>query len=174
MQLRREELIARNRHLDRALGTQSRGIWIATGVILLAGLVALVWLTSPGERRQRELVERLELGDPSSRAVALLGEAPARCPASSLDHLRNSFPPGWPDIAADRALEALRTRTAERWVYPLSPRRVAGCDPVEEQTEIGIEADGTILWYIAVAGKTPLRLPEDIAPATPAGAPGDR
>jgi hypothetical protein len=143
-------------------------------VVLLAGLVALIWMTSPAERRRRETMERLELGDSASRVVALLGEPPARCPGSGLDHLKASFPPGWPEVAAVGALESLGARTAERWVYPLSLRRVAGCEPADGQTEIGIGADGTILWYIALAGKTPLRLPEEIAPATPEGAPEGR
>lgn len=154
--------------------TPKRGIWIATAAVLLGGLVVILWVTSPAEGRRREIMDRLELGDSASRVVALLGEAPARCPGAELAHLGASFPPGWPGSSSEAALQALGVRTHERWVYPLGPGRPAGCDPREGQTEIGISPDGTILWYVAVTGKTPLRLPAEISPASPDGAASDR
>ncbi len=129
----------------------------------------VLWSASPTERRRRGLVERLEVGDSASRVAATLGEAPARCAGRELSHLRESFPPGWPSSSVEEALQTLAARTGERWVYPLSLRRPAGCEPRAGQTEIGVSPEGNVLWYVAVTGKTPLRLPEDISPARPAG-----
>jgi hypothetical protein len=36
-------------------------------------------------------------------------------------------------------------------------------------TEIGVGADGRLVWYVAVTGKTMLTLPDDLSPAGPEG-----
>lgn len=162
--------MARNHRVDRALDTPKRGIWIATGLVLLVGVITIVWVVSPTERGRRRVMDELELGDSTSRVVVYLGEAPARCPGSALSHLQPSFPPGWPAASVAAALQALEARTRERWVYPLSTGATAGCQPRDGQTEIGVSPDGTVVWYVTVTGKTPLRIPEDISPAQPDGA----
>lgn len=161
--------MARNQRMDRALDPPKRGIWIATGLVMAGGLLVLLWAVSPAELGRRRALEALELGDTTARVVAYLGEAPARCPIASLAHLRETFPPGWPAASVNRAVQALETRTRERWVYPLSSRSAAGCQPRDGQTEIGVSAAGRVLWYVAVTGKTPLRLPDEISPAQPEG-----
>jgi hypothetical protein len=159
--------LPRNRRLDDALGTSKRSVWIATGLILLAGAVLLFWFFSPGERSRRDRVGRLELGDPSARVAAVLGEPPARCPAGDLSHLRESFPPGWPAASLETALQTLAGETSERWVYPLDDDDTASCGGRRGTTEIGLDAEGRILWSIAILGETRIELPERFTPATP-------
>ena len=141
-------------------------------VIVLLGLVALVWVVSPTERRRRGLVENLEVGDSSTQVVQTLGSPSARCPGQELSHLQETFPPGWPAAAVQTTLQELGEQTRERWVYPMNPRRAAGCTPSDGQTEIGVDAEGRVLWIVGVVGKTPLQLPEDYAPADAQGAAG--
>ena len=161
--------LARNRRVDRALDTPGRGVWIATGLVLLAGVLVILWVMSPTERGRRRVMEDLELGDSISRVVGFLGAAPARCPAAALSHLQPSFPPGWHAASVARALQALEERTLERWIYPVRPRTDTGCAPQDGQTEIGISDTGRVVWYITVTGKTPIRLPAEITPALPDG-----
>lgn len=162
----------RNRRLDEALQTPKRGIWIATGIIVVLGILVLVWAVSPTERRRRSVMGDLELNDPASRVTELMGAPGARCPGSSVAHLARSFPPGWPASATEAALQEMGEETRERWVYPISLRRTASCAPRDGQTEIGVGRDGRVLWYVVVVGKTPLQLPDTYSPAAPEGAPG--
>lgn len=127
----------------------------------------LLWFVSPGERKRRGLVDRLELGDPAERVMQIMGRPGARCPGRDLDHLSGSFPPGWPAAALETALQTLGEKTHDRWVYPLSSRRSAGCAPADNQTELGFDAEGRLLWYITIVGESPLRLPEQFTPAAP-------
>ncbi|HEX6069198.1 MAG TPA: hypothetical protein VFZ18_05225 [Longimicrobiaceae bacterium] len=157
----------RNRRLDQALGTSKRSVRIATGLIVAVGAVILFWFFSPGERTRRDLVGRLETGDLSSRVTAVLGPPGARCPAGDLSHLRESFPPGWPAASLETALQTLAGETAERWVYPLDDDDPAQCAGENGTTEIGIDAEGRILWSIAIIGETRIELPDRFTPATP-------
>ena len=157
----------RNRRLDDALGTSKRSVWIATGLIVLGGVVLLFWFFSPGEQSRRDRVGRLEQGDASARVAAVLGEPPARCPAGDLAHLRESFPPGWPAASRATALQTLAAETSERWVYPLDDDEPAGCAGEAGTSEIGIDAGGRILWSVAIIGETRIDLPARFTPATP-------
>lgn len=130
-------------------------------------MLLLVWFISPGERTRRERVERLQLGDGEPRVTALLGAAAARCPAGTLAHLRDSFPPGWPGASLETALQGLAAGTSERLIFPLEAEDGAGCEPRDGNTEIGLDAEGRVFWYVALLGETPLRLPEGFAPAEP-------
>jgi len=132
----------------------------------------LIWVVSPTERRRREVVSRLEVGDSVSRVEELLGHAPARCAVGSLQHLQKSFPAGWPGASIQAALSALATRTHERWVYALGNSHRADCTQVEGVTEIGVGVNGRLVWYVAVTGKTTLNLPNDLSPAGPEGSTG--
>lgn len=155
----------RSRTLDRALTSQGRMSMIITVVILLLGLVVLLWVFSPGERQRRELLDRIEFGDPADRVAALLGPA-TECPAGSLEHLRGAFPEGWPPPAVEAALERMAAETAARWVYPLDEREPGRCGGGDGQTEIGLDDERRVLWYVAITGKTGLRLPGEYLPGT--------
>lgn len=134
------------------------------------GLLVLFWVVSPTERKRREVVERLEVGDSVSRVEHLLGHGAARCPVGSLQHLEQSFPAGWPGASVQTALHAMAARTKERWVYSLSARHHPSCTPADGVTEIGVGADGRLVWYVPVTGKTTLTLPDDLTPGRPDGA----
>lgn len=155
----------RNRRLDAALGASRRSIWIATGAILLLGVLLVVWLISPAERERREVMSRLNPGDHMGRVADLLGPPSARCPTSSLAHFARNFPPGWSDSAVGTTLHELERETADRWVYSLDPSEPAGCDPAEGRTEIGLDATGRILWHVAITGESVIVLPERFTPA---------
>jgi hypothetical protein len=151
------------------LQESKRGVWRATAAIIVVGLLALVWAVSPTERKRREVVERLEVGDSVARVEELLGRGAVHCPVGSLQHLEKSFPAGWPASSIQSALQAISRRTRERWVYPLSSRHRPSCTPADGVTEIGVGADGRLVWYVAVTGKTTLTLPDDLSPAGPEG-----
>ena len=157
----------RNRTLDRALGTSKRSIWIATGAIFVLGALLLIWFFSPSERGRRSDMDDLALGDPMERVASVLGPPAARCPSGSLAHLAGSFPPGWPAPSVETTLQALAEETGDRWVYPLDDNDAAGCTPVDGQTEIGLDTEGRLLWYVTIMGESPLELPERFAPAAP-------
>lgn len=139
---------------------------------MLVGLLVLIWVVSPSERKRREVVSRLEIGDSISRVEELLGPEVTHCPVGSLQHLQSSFPTGWPGASIQAALPALAKRTRERWVYSLGKDQRADCAAVDGVTEIGVGSDGRLVWYIAVTGKTTLILPEDLSPAGPEGSAG--
>lgn len=139
--------------------------------ILLLGLVVLVWVMSPSERRRRSLANRLQIGDSVTRVTELLGPPGARCPGSSLAHLARAFPGGWPSAAVETALQTLANQTRERLVYPVGRSAgAAACSRSSRQTEVGIDPAGRVRWVIAETGRTTLRLPPDFAPAQPGGA----
>ena len=137
--------------------------------MVLVGLLLLIWVFSPTERKRREVVGRLELGDSTSRVEQLLGHGALRCPVGSLEHLEKSFPPGWPGASTRTALDAIARRTKERWVYPLNTRRRIGCTPTNGVTELGVGADGRLVWFVAITGKSTITLPDDLSPAGPEG-----
>jgi hypothetical protein len=135
-------------------------------VVVLLGAAVILWVTSPGEQLRRRAMRGVEVGADSGTVVAELGAPPARCSPRVLRHLAPAFPPGWPQASIDAALLRLEADTRERWVYPIK-RRAPGCAPRSGQTEVGIAHDGKVLWLVTVTGKTPLALPEELAPATP-------
>ena len=160
----------RTRRIDNALQTQKRAMWTATALVLLVGVLVLVWVVSPAERRRRGAMDGLDVGDPASRLVQLLGEPAARCPAGDLAQLRGAFPPGWPGASVESALGTLAAATAERWVYPIG-RGSSDCAPLDGRTEVGVDAERRVLWYVTVTGKTPVQLPPEVSPASPGGSP---
>jgi hypothetical protein len=162
------ELIAhRHRKLDRALPGRNLGIWIVTILILVAGS-AIIIANADREGRVRMLaLERIAPGDPGQTVTAALGTQPRRCPAGDLDHLRASFPEGWPQGSVDVALERLAERTDERWLFNADASPVEHCGPEPRQAEIGIDSAGNVVWILAIRGRSALRLPPW---ATPAGA----
>src|SRR5690606_25052031 len=123
------------------------------------------WLASPTERSRRGQVDRLELGDLAARVAEVLGPPGARCSAGDLSYLSDSFPPGWPTPAVETTLQALSQETGDLWIYPLDPDDEATCAPAEGRTELGFDAAGRLLWYVAITGESPLQLPERFTPA---------
>src|SRR5690606_4818587 len=134
----------RSRHLDQALGTSKRSIWVATGAIVVVGAILLIWFVSPAERTRRAEVARLEIGDPVARVEGILGPPAARCEGDDLAHLAGSFPPGWPQPSIETTVQALAAATDERWIYPLDEDASATCAPVREGTEVGLDAEGRV------------------------------
>lgn len=159
--------MARDRRVDEALQIPKRGIWIATVVIVLMGLLVLLWNISPTERRRHAILERTEVGDQANHVTEMIGATPVRCPAGDLTHLQRSFPDGWAQAAVDVALEQLAQGSNERWVYAVDRRRTASCTPSNGVTEVGVDDQGRVLWYVAITGKTMLRLPEELTPSGP-------
>lgn len=147
----------RSRTVARVLDPQQRGVRILTAVILLAGAGVLFWLFSPGERERRGIMERVELGDRAERLVELIG-TPRDCPPTQLDHLRASFPDATPPAQIEESLDRMARETRRRWVYPLDLRKPARCSGAEGQTEVGVDAEERIVWYVAVTGKSTLRI----------------
>lgn len=116
------------------------------------------------------MLEDVAPGQAAERVAVLTGMEPLRCPGAPLDHLSGSFPDGWPAASIDVALERMAEETQERWVFPLESETVATCSGTEERTEVGVAADGTIVWLVPVLGRTALELPTWL---TPAGGGGD-
>lgn len=154
------------RRIERSLREPEWVIRFVTLLILLAGGAVVVFTYSRSESRRARDVEPLAIGDSASRVVTLLGEPAAVCRTGSLAHLRGQFSPEWSVAAADRALERLRQQTAERWLYPLEGDDASGCGPLRRGTEIGVDANRTVLWLVPLIGKRPLVLPASYTPAT--------
>ena len=134
-------------------------------MILALGAILLLWLASPSERGRRSDMDDLAFGDPTERVASVLGPPAARCAGDDLAHLSGSFPPGWPTPSVETTLQALGEETGERWIYPLDDDDPAGCAPVDGQTELGLDAEGRLLWYVTITGESPLELPARFAPA---------
>ncbi len=156
----------RKRHLDYALKSSQRGIWIVTGLILIAGAVAIYLATTTGERGRLRLLNRIEVGDSVQRVTRVLGEPARTCTTGSLEHLRTQFPPGWSPAAIDRALQQLQEQTAQRLLFPLDERREVSCARPRRTTEIGLNLERRVIWYVPIAEREPLELPPGFTPET--------
>lgn len=138
-------------------------IWVVSMAILVLGALVVLYVISPGERERRDVLDGIELGDPADSVAALLGE-PLECPTASLQRLGPMLPSGWPTAAAGPAMERLTTETSAVWIYPVDESDRGSCAGADDQTEIGFDMDGRVLWYVAVTGKTALVLPPDYEP----------
>ncbi|HEV2130610.1 MAG TPA: hypothetical protein VGR27_05885 [Longimicrobiaceae bacterium] len=154
----------RKRRLDYALRSRQRGVWLVTAAILLMGVVAILLTTRTGEGGRMRMLERLEPGDSAARVAEVMGEPARRCATGSLDHLRTQFPPGWSPAALEQALERLKEETGQRLIYPVGSRDAADCTPPRGMTEIGMDQEQRVLWYVPVTGKRPLQLPPGLTP----------
>jgi hypothetical protein len=159
-------MAGRSHRYERSIQEPQWAIRIATLTILAIGIAVTVYaLTRPEARRERA-VSSLAVGDTSAVVMEHLGPPPIVCPGDSLDHLRGRFPPGWPGAAQERAVEWLQERTRERWVYPLHARTAVACQPSTDGTEVGMGADGRVLWLVPRIGRHPLQLPDELEPGT--------
>lgn len=134
-----------------------------TALILVGGLVLLL-VVGRTENQRDEALNRVEVGDRAADVTGILGVEPTRCEVGTLAHLRESFGEGWPAAAVDVALEQLASQTAERWVYPLSGE-APDCGGEGFQTELGVGANGEIVWWISVVGHSMIELPPTVTPA---------
>jgi hypothetical protein len=156
----------RARGYERSVREPSWPIRIATIAILAIGVAITIYaLTRPEARRDRAM-SGLAVGDTSAVVVDRLDAPPVVCPGQSLDHLRGQFPAGWSAAEQAQAVEWLEERTRERWIYSLSPRTEISCDAVHDGTEIGIGADGRVLWFVPRIGHQSLQLPTELEPGT--------
>lgn len=138
-----------------------------TAAIVVLGLLALVWGLASTERRRARETKRLEVGMGAAQVVQVMGEPPVTCPVGTLAHLRDRFPVGTPAVAAEQVVARLQRETAERWVYPLKRGggAPAGCTPGEGSTEVGLDRNRRVLWYVPVTGRRPLEVPEAYYPS---------
>jgi len=142
--------------IDRALKTHKARSRMVSAAILLAGLlIVAAVLFSPARRRERA-ASHLRVGDDSIAVLDALGERPTRCMGAGVDHLADEFPAGTPRPAREAALSRLRRATATRWIYPGR----GGCRPAHDESEVGLDARGRVLWVLPAAGRVPLVLPE--------------
>lgn len=143
-----------------------------TAVILLLGLAVLAWALATPERRRERTVGKLALNADTTQVRNMLGAPAATCPTGSLDHLRERFPTGTPPATAEQALARMQAETAVRWIYPLKHKagEKVGCTPGNGATEVGLDRNGRVLWYVPTLGRRPLVAPERILPAGTSGA----
>ncbi len=151
--------------MDQALRTRHRGVRRVTALILLAGIAVVAFiLLSPGRRRER-LVGDLRLMADSASVRALLGTPGATCTTGGLEHLGRRFPTGTPPAAVGEVTDRLQRETAQRWVYPLDEDGRAGCVPPDGATEVGLDRQGRVLWYVPVTGRVAIVVPEGYLPS---------
>lgn len=107
---------------------------------------------------------KLALRHPSARVVQVLGPPGAVCTAGSLEHLREHLPQGFAPAAQEQTIGRMQRETAERWIYPLRRNERARCTPRQGATEVGLDRNRRILWYVPVTGRTEVVLPDEYLP----------
>lgn len=141
-------------------------IRVVTILILVVGAGIVVYALMRPEARRERAVGALALGDTATAATQRIGATPTICGSDDLHHLGGRFPPGWSGAAQERAIEWLEEQTVERWVYPLNAGERASCAGAAGLTEVGIGANGRIVWVLPLSGRRPLMLPETLQPGT--------
>ncbi|HLL46385.1 MAG TPA: hypothetical protein VK399_06740 [Longimicrobiaceae bacterium] len=151
--------------MDQALRTRHKGVRRVTALILLAGLAVVAFIMLRPERRRERLVGDIELMADSASVRALLGTPGATCTTGGLEHLGRRFPTGTPPAMVGEVTDRLQRETAQRWVYPLDEDGRAGCVPPDGATEVGLDRQGRVLWYVPVTGRVALVVPEGYLPS---------
>lgn len=112
-----------------------------------------------------EGMDRLRWGMPADSVVAALGEPNRICASGAVDHV----PLSGPDTLDVR--RALREHTAERWVYtrrgarrPVPRDTDPGCRAPSIATELGLDAERRLRWYVREMDQTDLRLDPGLVP----------
>lgn len=110
-------------------------------------------------------LDSLRWGMPADSLVEALGEPNRICLSGAVDHV----PLTGPDTLAVR--RALRDNTAERWVYtrrqarrPIPRDDDRGCRAPSIATELGLDAEGRLRWYVREMDQTGLRLDPGLLP----------
>lgn len=137
--------------VDRALKTHKRRSRIVTAAIVLLGVIAIGAVMFTPERRRARAANGLEVGDDSAAVFAALGTPGSRCMGAGVDHLVSEFPRDVPRADRDRTLLQLRRATAARWLWP-----GGDCGPTPDETEVGIDSAGRVLWVLPATGRVPL------------------
>jgi hypothetical protein len=138
--------------VDRALKTHKRRSRIVSAVIVLLGLVVIGAVMFTPERRRARAAGGLEVGDDSAAVFDALGAPGGRCLGAGVDHLVSEFPRDVPRDVRDRTLLRLRRETAARWLWPGR----GDCGPAPDETEVGIDSAGRVLWVLPATGRVPL------------------
>ncbi|HEY7471784.1 MAG TPA: hypothetical protein VIE68_05485 [Gemmatimonadota bacterium] len=134
-----------------------------------AAIVAILRMVLVPVGSFREGLASLSWGMPADSVRAVLGEPNRICASSSVDHV----PLSGPDTAAVRS--ALRTATAERWIYtrregrrPIPRDADPACRAPSIATELGFDASLRLRWYVREMDQTALEFdPALIAPSLP-------
>lgn len=156
----------RRRDIDDAMRVSPKQIRVATAIVLGLGLVVLAWaFFASGDRGRRMDLRRIQPGDPAQLVTERLGPAPANCAAGTLEHLRTHFPGDFAPAAVDDALDRMREATAQRWVYSEAGDR-ARCTARSGDSEIGVGADGQVLWLVRSTGRSMVEVLDTFHPAT--------
>jgi hypothetical protein len=116
-----------------------------------------------------EGMDRLRWGMPADSVVAALGEPNRICLSGAVDHV----PLTGSDTLAVR--QALREKTAERWVYtrraarrPVPRDAGPACRAPSIATELGLDDAGRLRWYVREMDQTDLVYdPALVGPAAP-------
>lgn len=126
----------------------------------------MLWFALGGDRERRRALDAIAIGADTTRVRTAFGAAARDCATGSLEHLRRHLPEDTPPALVEGTLEDLRRRTARRWVYPPAGKP-ATCTAGSDATEIGLDREGRVLWYVPVTGETPVELPEIGTAGTP-------
>jgi len=130
---------------------------VSAGILALGILVVIaVMFFSPSRRRERA-AGGLQPGDDTTAVLRRLGDAPQRCAPGEMAHVYNAFEGSIPRTTREAALEQMRQQTAARWLYP-----ARGCTPRQGDTEVGIGADGRVLWLVPATGLEPMVYPDTL------------
>ena len=131
---------------------------MVSAVILALGIVVViaVMFFSPSRRRERA-AGAIQPGDDSTAVLRRLGDAPQRCPPGEMAHVYDAFEGSIPRPTREAALEQMRQQTAARWIYP-----ARGCTPRQGDTEVGLGADGRVLWMVPATGLEPMVYPDTL------------
>jgi hypothetical protein len=130
---------------------------VSAGILAL-GIIAViaVMFFSPSRRRERA-AGGIQPGDDSTAVLTRLGTSPQRCAPGEMQHVYNAFEGSIPRTTREAALEQIRQQTAARWIYP-----ARGCTPRQGDTEVGLGADGRVLWMVPATGVVPMVYPDTL------------
>jgi hypothetical protein len=123
------------------------------------GLLVIWMVLFTGDRGRERAVGRIAIGADSAAVASALGPPPGSCGRGSLEHLRDHFPTDLPGATVESTMDRLNRETARRWVYPRRGRD-GGCGAGRGATEIGLDREGRVLWYVPLTGTSPLVLPD--------------
>jgi hypothetical protein len=157
-----------NRRIEHEFTPPSRWIGYITVMVIVIGVLVLLYVLGQGDRGRRAAAEEVKLGSSAEEAQAVIGSVPARCPTGSLAHLEGSFPEGWSPPSVFGGVEWLQEVTRERLVFALGSSAPV-CEGAANQSEIGLDSVGAVIWTVAEVGRTPLRLPPWMTPDEVAG-----
>ena len=123
-----------------------------SAVIIALGLIAVLAVYFSPARQRARTAGHLRPGTDSAAVLRRLGERPTRCPGTDVDHVVAEFAPGTSRPERAEALARIRAGTRARWIYPAGH----GCRPRAGDAEVGLDANGRVLWVAPAIGRVPL------------------